>query len=63
MSDNMGCAVIALSVAIATVAVASCVALGNNAHHESQSKMTAEQLCVQRAMTQHDRMQCMGAKP
>lgn len=63
MSDNMGCAVITLAVAIAIAAIASCTAVERYSSAEERSRMTPEQLCVQKAWTQPDRMQCMGKKP
>ena len=49
---------------IASVSIASCTACSvADKIAGSERDMTSQQICVRRALTQNDRMQCLGAKP
>lgn len=51
------------SVAICVASIAGCVASVGIAEREKEKMMTAQQMCVARALTNSDRVDCLKVKP
>lgn len=51
----------ALAMAIIVASIAGCVASTNYFHDEREKGKTAQQICVEKAWTQADRIECLKA--